>query len=314
VSAAIASGGGTLGGFVTATTDASGAAAFTNLSITGPDGIRTIGFSAPGLAGATSTTVAVTSPAVPFPSGSCPNEPAGYTRINDQSWDQVPAYPATSAGWIDDYRNARSAIPVVSDPTSPFPGTNHNVAAGRFDQGDRGGSSPFFIYRPFAANEQYKNLYICLYLKHSADFDNTNGNAGTKFLWLAGDQVQGTQMYNSHDGPNMDFMFLQQGAVDRKLWANVNSAAALLLAKRGQWVRYEFLVKANSSNSTANGGLDVWIDGVQTTHYTNVNWQMAGARTWLSLGWNPTYGGGFNPVPHTQYQYMDHIRVSGSNQ
>ena len=255
------------------------------------------------------------SPTAPTAAGAaCPNEPPGYVTIQDQPWDKVPAHPITSLGWIDDYWNAAKASPVMSDPSSPFPSTNHNVAAGTFPAGSPGGSSPFFIYRPFASTEQYKNIYICLYLKHSADFDNTNGNTGTKFLWPAADQVQGTQTYNGHDGANMDFQFFQQGAVDRRLGANMNTSAAQLYGKRGQWVRYEMLLKASSSNSTADGGLDVWIDGVQTHHYTNVQWQMSSARTWMSLGWNPTYGGGFNPVPHTQYQYMDHIRISGANQ
>ena len=61
VTAAIASGGGTLGGTVTATTNAAGVAAFTNLSITGADGVRTLTFSVPGLASVTSPNVNVTS-------------------------------------------------------------------------------------------------------------------------------------------------------------------------------------------------------------------------------------------------------------
>ncbi len=57
VTATIASGGGTLGGTATATTNASGVATFTNLSITGVIGARTLSFSAPGLTGATSSTI-----------------------------------------------------------------------------------------------------------------------------------------------------------------------------------------------------------------------------------------------------------------
>ncbi len=60
VTAAIASGGGTLGGTATVSTDASGAAAFTNLSISGIDGDRTLSFSATGLTGVTSNTVTIT--------------------------------------------------------------------------------------------------------------------------------------------------------------------------------------------------------------------------------------------------------------
>src|SRR5256886_17675072 len=60
VTAAIATGGGTLGGTLTATTNGSGVASFTNLAITGTAGDRTLSFSATGLTGATSTPVTIT--------------------------------------------------------------------------------------------------------------------------------------------------------------------------------------------------------------------------------------------------------------
>ncbi len=63
VTAAIASGGGTLGGTLTATTNTSGVATFTNLAITGTIGDRTLGFSATSLTGATSGTITVSASA-----------------------------------------------------------------------------------------------------------------------------------------------------------------------------------------------------------------------------------------------------------
>jgi hypothetical protein len=60
VTAAIASGGGTLGGTATATTNAAGVATFADLSITGLVGSKTLGFSAPNLSGATSAAIALT--------------------------------------------------------------------------------------------------------------------------------------------------------------------------------------------------------------------------------------------------------------
>ncbi len=59
VTATLATGAGTLGGALTATTNAGGVATFTNLSITGPTGDRTLGFAATGLTGVTSGTVTV---------------------------------------------------------------------------------------------------------------------------------------------------------------------------------------------------------------------------------------------------------------
>jgi hypothetical protein len=59
VTAAIATGGGTLSGTLTATTDASGSASFSGLSISGSAGDRTLVFSATGLTSATSSTISL---------------------------------------------------------------------------------------------------------------------------------------------------------------------------------------------------------------------------------------------------------------
>ena len=60
ITAAIASGEGSLGGTTTRTTDASGRALFTDLVITGNAGQRTLRFNAPGLSGITSSVIEVT--------------------------------------------------------------------------------------------------------------------------------------------------------------------------------------------------------------------------------------------------------------
>src|SRR5437016_11053355 len=60
VTAAIATGDGTLSGTLSATTNGSGVASFTNLAITGTAGDRTLSFAASGLAGVTSSTVTIT--------------------------------------------------------------------------------------------------------------------------------------------------------------------------------------------------------------------------------------------------------------
>jgi hypothetical protein len=59
VTAAIASGGGTLGGTTSRATDADGRAGFTDLVLTGEPGSRTLGFSAPNLAGVTSSAISL---------------------------------------------------------------------------------------------------------------------------------------------------------------------------------------------------------------------------------------------------------------
>ncbi|HEY9228182.1 MAG TPA: Ig-like domain-containing protein, partial [Gemmatimonadaceae bacterium] len=310
VTATIASGGGTLGGVATATTNSSGLATFSSLSISGADGPRTLQFTSPSLTSITSATVNVA--AVTSTDG-CVNEPAGYTRFHDQPWDAAPAFPTQSLGWSDPNRDAAQSLSITNDATAPFPG-NHNVLQAKFKQGSPGGSGPFYIERNFATNEQYHNLYMCIYLKHSANFDNTNGNAGTKFMWPIGDPDRMSATYLSFHASIMDFMLIQQGAVDRMLDANVvgNTRQAQVVTKNGSWIRYEVLIKGNSSDDTPDGELHIWIDGVKTHQFTNVQYLMSSARKWTRLIYNPTYGGGTNPVPYDQYQYIDHIRLSGS--
>ena len=63
-------------------------------------------------------------------------------------------------------------------------------------------------------------------MKHSANFNNTNGNAGTKWLWPSGSVVQGTETYLTFDGGNMDFGLNQQGSATRESYANTGQAGA----------------------------------------------------------------------------------------
>ncbi|MDH3290936.1 MAG: Ig-like domain repeat protein, partial [Gemmatimonadota bacterium] len=86
VTAAIATGAGTLDGTLSATTNASGVGAFTNLLIAGPVGNRTLGFSASGLAGTTSNAVSVTAAA---------SATAVSSSVNPSTFGQAVAFSAT---------------------------------------------------------------------------------------------------------------------------------------------------------------------------------------------------------------------------
>jgi hypothetical protein len=100
VTASIASGGGSLGGTTSVTTDAAGVARFTDLSVTGLVGNRTLGFSSPNLAGATSAPIAISAGAatrlgiVVQPSGfdfsGIPLSRQPVIQIQDDSGNPVP--------------------------------------------------------------------------------------------------------------------------------------------------------------------------------------------------------------------------------
>src|SRR6185312_5317710 len=101
VTAEIATGGGTLGGTVTAMTNANGTAAFTNLSITGSTGPRTLAFSAAGLSSATSNAVNVTS--APSGDSTLASEPVfdvnSQTMLMSDDMSYAALSDAVAAGW-----------------------------------------------------------------------------------------------------------------------------------------------------------------------------------------------------------------------
>src|SRR5205085_4221141 len=87
VTAAIATGAGTLGGTLTATTNGSGVASFTNLAITGTAGDRTLSFSATGLTAVTSGTITITASA---PTQLSITTPPSSTAQSGEAFTQQP--------------------------------------------------------------------------------------------------------------------------------------------------------------------------------------------------------------------------------
>jgi hypothetical protein len=112
IAAAIASGGGTLAGTVTANTNASGVATFADLSIEGTAGNRTLGFSATGLTGATSATIAV---------GAGPASALSFTVQPSNAVASAPITPAVQVSVVDDFGNVVTA---ASDSITVAIGSN----------------------------------------------------------------------------------------------------------------------------------------------------------------------------------------------
>jgi hypothetical protein len=249
------------------------------------------------------------------------NEPVGYTVISDNPWDLVPVRGvSTPYGWIEDSDTSADNISTITDATAPqLSGFSDNkYAKCTFLTSLPAGSGPCMVYRPFASpSEEYPKLFIGLWVRHETGWENNpgGGKSGVKFLWPAGDQVTGTLTYCGFDNggslSEMLFQFYQQGAVDRIITPNLDATAADVWSRIGSWVKIECLLQANTNNSTADGALDVWVDGVHTHHHTDVNWQMQTSRKWMSLSWNPTFGGSGNSPAHDQFQDISHIRISG---
>lgn len=251
------------------------------------------------------TAVVTITASTPPPSGTaCTNEPGGLTPISDQPWDaRPPARPATDThGWTTNAGVAN--LQVVTDPTAPKSGGN--VMAGRFPAGHPGGSGPFRMDLDFGRN--YSQVYVCVWTKLSPNFTN-NGNAMTKWGFFLTPYVTAPQQVNHFFNltDRLGINLQSSGAVlNRNLWSTFN-----LMNSKGVWHKVEFLVIGNSMGAS-DGVARMWVDGVQVLNATDVKYFYDGQSPAFSgITWNPTYGGGTNPVPYDMYQYIDHWYVSG---
>ena len=256
--------------------------------------------------GALADTVSVTIIDLP-PSGSsaCAHEPSGYFVISDQPFTtKPPVAPATDQyGWtirgIDAFRVSED-----SDATAPRSGPK--VMRGWFRQGGNGGAAPFKLIRNFDRN--YKAIFVCVFTKLDPAYTN-NGNAGTKFGFILS-PYQGTSQgvgpyfnLTNNLGINME----SSGAVlNRNMLSSFN-----LVNHRGVWHKVEFLVVGNSLGKS-DGIARMWVDDAKVLDVTDVQYFFPSqAPAFDGITWNPTYGGGTNPIPYDMYQWVDHWYLSG---
>ena len=233
----------------------------------------------------------------------CTNEPGGYTTISDQPFNAVPApFPSVDAfGWsarVSDIFN----LGVQLDPTAPrSPGS---VLAGHFPTGAKGGAAPFKLEKRFASHATA--IYMCLWQKLDPKFTN-NGNSGTKFGFIytpyRGSQGVGPY-FNMTNNPGVN-MESAGGILNRNMLAQYN-----MLNHLGEWHRLEWLVVANTQGK-ADGVVRLWIDGSKALEKVDVQFFFPNqAPAFTGVTWNPTYGGGSNPVPWDMTVWVDHWYVS----
>lgn len=242
--------------------------------------------------------------AKPAQGSGCGHEPAGLSVITNESFDAMPPdMPSRDAqGWAHEYpaKNMR----IVQDTTAPkSPGS---VLRTIYPAGMRGGSAPADLDLSFPSKS---TLYVCIYLKRSADWSD-NGNVGTKHFFVltpyAG-KADYTHLFVSQNGNGRAEFYIESGnqsAVPNLEMTGPDDGS-------GSWVKYEYLFVANTIGA-ADGTFTAWKNGQPFMSRSDIRYFPAGkAPAFNKVLWSPTYGGGTNPVPKEQYIDIDHWYVSG---
>lgn len=234
----------------------------------------------------------------------CRNEPSGFKSISSEPFDELPPRgpPDRASRWV--VTANPKALTIVDDPTGPLsPG---RVIAGRFPRGHPGGRGPFRVVLRFGRT--VSQVYMCTGTKLSPGFTN-NGNWETKWGFYLTPYTDAPYKLNHYFKlTNHVGVILQshRGALNRNMHGRFN-----LMASQGRWHKVEILVVGNS-RGLANGTARVWVDDRLVLNETNVRFFYPDQEpAFNGITWNPTYGGGRNPVPADQYQYIDHWYVSG---
>jgi hypothetical protein len=247
-------------------------------------------------------------PPPPVSGASCSNEPAGLTLLSDERFDAEPPLNAKDAAGWSTYKGAGN-LTSVSDPSAG--GSSPGVLRLRWPQGMPGGGGPFAL--GYDAPAAKRTVFQCFWLKIDPGFTN-NGNATTKFVYSWSPLRTGAnysyyviQLYVGTVGAMGVWVVSDHGTLNRNMATKFRWSAHL-----GQWHKFEILTVANTQGR-ADGVLQIWVDGALDTSKSDVKYFLDGVNPagWDVFNITGTYGGGTNPVPATQYAYVDNYRISG---
>jgi hypothetical protein len=220
-------------------------------------------------------------PPPPPPGGAWPNEPAGFTTMNDFGWTSV-----TGGGW------SGGGHTIVADPTAPFSPTS--VAEFKFPIGfTSGGIAPGKAYIGIGAQ---RVMYIGYWWKASNPWQGHDSGIN-KIMFLVSNDFSNDVIMTMRGGGSGPFK-LDTYVNGTYLGANVTNPNVAL----GVWHRIELYVNANTRE------VRWWMDGTLLGSHTGVGFASS---SFSEFQINPTWGGVGGAVKmETDYYWFDHIHVS----
>jgi hypothetical protein len=265
-----------------------------------PNGQHTLTAIARDAAGNTTTSAAVTvtvSNSAPPPSAGWPNQPAGFTLVSDQPWNQL-----TGNGWNYLRRSASKDSDIITDATLPFSPTQSLRIIFTPDQGDNHEPGVHWM----GGLGGLKEVYTGWWIKTSPNWTCSPAGCGKMtFLFALGGANVYTTLLNPESGigpPYRVGLRPQWGGYPGNILPNV----ATTWINPGEWHRIEFYYKWETTPGVSGDGIiRWWVDGVLNGNHTNITYPSASGFNEFQFA--PTLQ---NAPTAEMYMYIDHTRLS----
>jgi hypothetical protein len=248
-----------------------------------------------------SAALTVSSP--PPPGSISSNEPAGMTLLTERPFNAL-----NEDGWTN---TGSSSYKIVADATAPK--SPSNVGQIKFPAGFSSGNAPAVLEKVWTGTQ--KTLYVSFWVKFSSNWIGNAAGVNKIFhFWIGGSNRLVLNARGVGTGELLTEVELQgikaggnyDAGTTALFTANLGPSGELV---RNQWLHWEAVFVGNSSGS-ANGSVDWWVNGTKVGHYGGLQF-VSGAGYWEEMEWSPTYGGLGGVVPADQYQWLDHVYISG---
>lgn len=232
------------------------------------------------------------------------NEPAGAAVVLD-----CPFTSVQGCGILDAYSSSQ----IVSDSTAPIsPGS---AVQSTIYAGNSSGGMQLNYVTPKVNREMYVGFMWRInpqfYGRQVANkMFFMRGPASNGFFGLMGGPGGGNAagspfflMFGPNAG-NVDNSHTCSGGGFTCL-PNVGSGQT---APAGNWFKIEAYMKSSTTNTSRDGIVRWWVNGVMAGNYTNMNLSSAGLNEWV---WSETWDGTVNPVPTVDWShFIDHLHIS----
>jgi hypothetical protein len=209
----------------------------------------------------------------------------------------------------DWYEMTSSNVTIKQDATAPQ--SPSNVLQFRYPAGYNGGSSPGLTEN---THNSYRTLYIGYWVKHSANWQGHDTGVNKHgYVWHNGtDPKVFFSASGSGSGTLRPRIGLQGAEVEpsRDSWYPPNLVTGAAFT-RGSWDLVEIVLVGNTSG-TANGSLDVYLNGVHVTHAQGIQYS-TGATRWDLTRIAPIWGGSGDEVTNEMFLWFDQFYISGKN-